>query len=329
MGRIEIGKLVSEERVREQTGTYSDTFLTDVIAGLRSTLKWLPSIYFYDTRGSQLFDQICELPEYYPTRTEIAILRQHVPHIAQLLGPNCVLIEYGSGSSTKTRSLLDHLPDLAAYVPIDVSSDYLLRAANDLVREYPGLTIVPLATNFAAPYTLPPIPPPTGRYVIYFPGSTIGNFTPEEALPLLRQIASVAGRNGGLVVGVDLKKSPALLEAAYNDSQGVTAAFNLNMLERINRELGANFNLERFAHRSFYNEREGRIEMHLVSREDQTVRIANDEFCFDAGETIRTEYSYKYGLGEFKRLTTAAGFRTEHVWTDDHQLFSVILLQVD
>ncbi|MHC4827057.1 MAG: L-histidine N(alpha)-methyltransferase [Planctomycetota bacterium] len=292
-------------------------FLEDAVTGLSSSPKRLPSKYFYDRRGSALFEQICELDEYYPTRTELAIMRRHIQVMADALGPRVLLIEPGSGASIKVRLLLAHLPDVAGYVPVDISGEHLIRWAHLLRQELPELPILPVHADFLEPFTLPPMPT-ARRRVIYFPGSTIGNFTPDQATAWLARMAKVAGPGGGLLIGVDLKKDVAILEAAYNDRHGVTRAFNLNMLERLRNELGADVRVDRFQHRAFYNEAEGRIEMHLVSTERQTVCLDHTEVRLEAGETIHTENSYKYDLEQFRALTTAAGWRRVAYWTDEN-----------
>ncbi len=275
-------------------------FRADVLRGLRSRPKYLPCKYFYDEAGSALFEQITELPEYYLTRTELAIMQQHAAEMAQWLGGRCLLIEYGSGSSMKTRLLLDRLRDPAGYVPIDVSRAHLHRCAADLASQYPQLNVGPLCADFTAPLILPPITCAAARRVVYFPGSTIGNCTPEEAVALLRRTADLCGAGGGLLLGADLRKDRAVIEAAYNDRQGVTAAFNRNILVRMNRELGADIAVDRFAHRAFYDARAGRIEMHLVSRGDQRIQLGAARVAVADGESIRTEYSYKYRLTDLR-----------------------------
>ncbi len=303
-------------------------FRADVLRGLRAPKKELPCKYFYDEVGSALFEQITELDEYYPTRTELGIMERHAAEMAQLLGPRCLLIEYGSGSSFKTRHLLDRLRDPAGYVPIDVSGEHLRRSARALGEEYPDVEVLPLCADFTRSLRLPACRKTAARRVVYFPGSTLGNFTPEAALALLRQTAVLCGHDGGLLLGVDLLKDPRVLEAAYNDRRGVTAAFNRNLLARINRELGADFDIEQFAHRAFYNSAHGRIEMHLVSRRDQVVRVGGVPFFFAAGESIHTENSYKYSLAALADLGRASGFAAERVWVDEHQNFSVAYLTV-
>ncbi len=304
------------------------TFLEDVLHGLTATPKTLPSKYFYDEAGSDLFERITDLDAYYPTRTERGILERHAGEMAAAIGPQAALIEYGSGSSAKTRVLLDALPDLAAYVPIDISGAFLQGSAEALRAEYPGLTVLPLAADYTAPYTLPALPPETRRRVVFFPGSTIGNFLPEEAWSFLAQAAQVAGPGGGLLLGVDLKKDVDVLERAYDDSEGVTAAFNLNLLTRINRELGADFSLDAFRHEARYNATDGRIEMHLVSRRDQTVHVGGQALAFREGESIHTENSYKYDLSELEAASRSAGLRLDRTWTDPHRWFAVLLFSV-
>ncbi len=301
-------------------------FRADVLRGLKAPKKELPCKYFYDEIGSALFEQITELEEYYPTRTELGIMEQHASEMAGLLGPRCLLIEYGSGSSLKTRRILDRLRDPAGYVPIDVSGEHLRRSARALEEEYPDIEMLPLCGDFTRPLSLPACRKPAARRVVYFPGSTLGNFTPAEAVDLLRQTAVLCGRNGGLLLGVDLRKDPRVMEAAYNDRRGVTAAFNLNILVRINRELGADFELDQFAHRAWYDAANGRIEMHLISRRDQVVRVGDVSFFFSVGESIHTENSHKYSLSVLTDLAGAGGFTVERVWTDERQYFSVAYL---
>ncbi len=303
-------------------------FLQEALAGLQDSPKTLPCKYFYDQRGSQLFDQICDLPEYYPTRTEAGIMEDNIKEMASVFGDDCLLIEYGSGSSTKTRILLDHLPHLAGYVPMDISREHLHQTAESLALAYPHLEILPLCADYTAPFELPQASRPAQSRMVYFPGSTIGNFHRPEAAAFLCRIAEVCGPGGGLLIGVDLRKSLQILEPAYNDAQGVTAAFNLNLLRRMNRELGADFDLESFAHHAFYSEEIGRIEMHLQSLKPQTVHLGDQEIGFDEGETIWTECSYKYSLPEFAAVAASAGFQVRQVWTDPAQKFSVQYLTV-
>jgi dimethylhistidine N-methyltransferase len=297
-------------------------FRNDVMAGLGGSPKSLPCKYFYDAAGADLFDRICELDEYYPTRTEIGILQNHAREMAWLIGPRARLVELGSGSSTKTRILLDELHDLDAYVPVDISPEYLERATRELRRDYPTLRVVPVVADYTQPFDLPK-GERTSRTVAFFPGSTIGNLEPDDARDFLRVVAGLCQGGGGLLIGVDLKKDRRVLEAAYDDAKGVTAAFNLNLLVRINRELGGDFDLDAFRHRAFYDEEEGRIEMQLVSTRRQSVRVGTSVFRFEQGEPISTEYSYKYDPGEFAELARSAGFTCVRIWTDDERRFGV------
>lgn len=298
----------------------------EVALGLRRTPKWLPCKLLYDERGSQLFDEICWLEEYYPTRTEVSILREHGEDMARLLGPNRLIVEYGSGSGLKTRMLLDALVDPAGYVPIDISREVLLDSCMHLRVRYPDLVIVPVCADYTSEFRLPPEETPPGRKAVFFPGSTIGNFDRAEALAFLRRIARVVGSGGALLIGVDVKKDPVVLQRAYDDARGVTAAFNLNLLTRINRELDGDFDLSTFEHRAVYDEVHGRVEMHLVSGCAQTVHVGGETYDFDEGETIWTESSYKYSLDEFRALAEAAGFEVTRVWQDEARQFSVQLL---
>lgn len=305
------------------------SFRDEVLHGLQKPHKELYSKYFYDERGSQLFDQICEADEYYSTRTEISILRQHIDEMAALMGEHCLLIEYGSGNSKKTRILLDALHEPAAYVPIEISKEYLLGSATVLAIVYPDLEVLPVLADYTSDFEIPIPAKPVSRRVAFFPGSTIGNFNPEPAKLFLKQVAKVVGKGGGLLIGVDVKKDFNIMHHAYNDQQGVTALFNLNMLVRINQELDADFQLNQFGHYAFYNPTAGRIEMHLVSLKNQTVSIGDVKVPFKLGESIWTESSYKYNLEEFAELAATAGFTVEHVWTDPQKLFSVQYLTVD
>jgi dimethylhistidine N-methyltransferase len=295
----------------------------DVLSGLRQPAKTLPCKLFYDERGSRLFEEICELEEYYPTRTEVGILTAHADEMAALIGARCRLVELGSGSSTKTRILLDHLDDPVAYVPIDISKTALLEASASLAAAYPSLEVLAVCADYTQDFQLPEPREPAARTVCFFPGSTIGNLVPAEAEGFLRRIAGWCGPGSGLLIGVDLRKDRAILEPAYDDAKGVTAAFNLNLLERINRELDADFEVDAFRHRALYDEEEGRIEMHLVSRRPQTVRVRGRVIRFAEGEAITTEYSYKYRIEDFHRLAGRAGFAAARVWTDERRLFSV------
>ena len=298
-----------------------DQFIHEVIDGLSRPWKRLPPKYFYDAAGSRLFDRITELDEYYLTRSELAIMDRHAAEITARCGPGTLLIEPGAGNLTKVRRLLNHLPDPVGYVPIDVSSECLRKAAWRLARDFPYLQIVPIVGDFSESLELPNIP--AARRVVYLPGSTIGNFEPDEADDLLAYFAQLVGTGGRLILGVDLRKDPSILERAYNDASGVTAAFNCNVLERINRELGADFDVTAFRHLAFYNIERSRIEMHLVSVRAQEVHIADCRFSFRIGESIRTEHSYKYDVAELARRALACGFRLEHAWTDDRSYFAV------
>jgi dimethylhistidine N-methyltransferase len=297
-------------------------FYDDVLQGLQAKHKTLPSKYFYDDLGSQLFEQICTQDEYYLTRTELSIMQEQVREMAALLGPRCLLIEYGSGSSIKTRLLLDALLDPAGYVPIDISKGQLLGSVAALTLAYPDLEVLPVCADYTSAFELPIPKKPFARKVAYFPGSTIGNFERDAAQSFLRQVATVC-QGGSLLIGVDLQKDCTILHRAYNDGQGVTAQFNKHLLERINRELRANFQVQHFEHYAFYNPAQGRIEMHLVSLRDQTLQIGQEDISFRRGESIWTESSYKYALGEFACLADGAGFTVERVWTDSRALFSV------
>ena len=301
----------------------ADGFREDVIEGLSQPQKALPPKYFYDAEGSRLFDRICRLPEYYPTRAELALTRAHLADIARFAGRRCELVEYGSGASLKTRLLLGALRP-AAYVPVDISHSALAGAARRLAREFGWLHIFAVVGDFSQPLRLPVFRPRAGRRrVVYFPGSTIGNLDLEEAQAFLSMSRAQVGAGGAMLIGVDLKKDARLLHAAYNDARGVTARFNLNLLRRVNRELGADFDLRRFAHYAFYNAGLGRVEMHLVSLARQRVRLGRHRFAFERGETIHTENSYKYSVAEFRALAAEAGFRSARAWQDAQGRFAL------
>jgi dimethylhistidine N-methyltransferase len=303
-------------------------FLRDVIEGLRAIPKTIPSKYLYDKEGSVLFDRICELDEYYPTRTELRILHDHAPEMAARLGPACVVIEYGSGSSNKTAPLLANLERPVLYAPIDVARDHLLDAAGRIATAFPDIDVCPIHGDFTQEFEVPEPEWAARRRVVYFPGSTIGNFALEDRERLLAQIARVCGSGGGLLVGADLRKPVDVLEPAYDDREGVTAAFNLNLLDHINRELGADFDRTRFRHRAPWIEEHGRIEMHLESLQDQLVTIAGERIAFAAGETVRTEYSHKFTLDGFAAMAARAGLEVRQVWTDPREWFSVQYCEV-
>jgi dimethylhistidine N-methyltransferase len=298
----------------------------EVLAGLAARPRRIAPKFFYDERGSHLFDEICRLPEYYLTRAETAILRERADDIAALAGPDCALIELGSGASEKVRLLLDHLRP-RHYVGVDISREFLLRATRQLAHDYPWLDVHAACVDFAADLD-PRIAPDAAPRLAFFPGSTIGNFEPDEAVAFLRRVRQFVRPGGGLLIGVDLKKDPAVLRRAYNDEAGVTAAFNLNLLRRLRAEFGAALDPEGFDHLAFYNAPCGRIEMHLVSRGPQTVRVLGRRFRFADGERIHTENSYKYSVDEFHALARRAGFGARRVWTDGDGLFSVHYLGV-
>ena len=297
-----------------------------IIEGLCARQKWISPKYFYDERGSELFDAICRLPEYYPTRVELALMDRHIGEIAELVGPRASVIEFGAGSNLKVRMLLDGLDRPAAYVPVEISADYLVKQAEELARDYPNVHVQPVFADFTKPFELPDHPVTPERNLIFFPGSTIGNFTRPQAADLLEVMKLEASTGGALLIGVDLRKDPAVLHAAYNDRQGVTAEFNLNVLRRLNRELGANFALGHFRHEAIYDESEGRIEMRLVSTRAQAVAIAAQRIEFAEGEYIITEYSHKYSVEEFIALAEGTGFAARKTWIDAHSLFSIHFL---
>lgn len=303
-------------------------FLRDAVAGLSSSPRTLPCKYFYDERGAALFREICELPEYYITRAETEILATHGDEIAALLQPRAQLVGLGTGAGRKTRALLEQLADPIAYIPVDIDKESLAASAAELATSMPSLEVLPVCADYLQEFTLPTPSRQADRTVVYFPGSTIGNLEPEPACRFLERIAAICGRGGGFLIGVDLQKESAIIESAYNDSAGVTAQFNLNLLVRANRELGANFDLANWQHRAVYDSLAGRIEMHLVSAIRQTVRFGEQTFEFDAGEWITTEYSYKHSRKGFIRLAGNAGFRFERWWTDRRELFGLFYFVV-
>lgn len=309
------------ERLPDQTTALRD----EVLRSLRATPKTLPPKLFYDETGAALFERICELPEYYLTRAELEILRANVGEIATLAGPGCALVEYGSGAGVKVRLLLDALDRPAAYVPIDISRAQLAAVASDLAADYPAVAVRPLCADYTRPLVLPALPA-RARRLAFFPGSTIGNFHPTEAAAFLGRIRRTVGRDGALVLGVDRRKSARVLHAAYDDAAGVTAAFNRNILARLNRELGARFDLARFAHRAVFNDAASRVEMHLVSLARQVVDLGGESVRFERGETIWTESSYKYDRRALEDLAAAAGFAIARLWTDSGDRFWVAFL---
>jgi dimethylhistidine N-methyltransferase len=309
-----------------QRSLQRSAFLEDVLEGLSQPRKTLPSKWLYDEQGSALFEAITELAEYYPTRTELSILRDAAPGLAEEISPGAALVEFGSGASTKTRLVLDAAPQIAVYVPVDISLERLEASAAELRRDYLGLTVAPLAGDFTAGLQLPAAArgrPRTG----FFPGSTIGNFELEDAVAFLRSAGRLLGAGAYMLVGVDLVKDPAVLVAAYDDAQGVTAAFNKNLLARINRELAGDFDLSAFAHEARWNAEASRIEMHLRSLADQRVRVNGERFAFAEGETIHTENSHKHTPAGFAQLALRAGWRQDRLWSDPQRLFAVVLLK--
>jgi L-histidine Nalpha-methyltransferase len=301
----------------------SADFLADVLAGLSSSPHTLPCKYFYDERGAELFQKICEQPEYYVTRTEIDILDRNRADIASQLGPKIELIGLGTGAGTKTRILIEALDDPAVYIPVDISEKQLRESTPVFQKTFPNVEILPVCADYLQRVVLPSPRHNAARKIVYFPGSTIGNFDPDEAVEFLRRISNVCCGGGGLLIGVDLKKDRQTLEAAYNDQAGVTAQFNLNLLERINRELGADFDLSHWHHEAIYNLKAGRIEMHLISDGDQFVHINEHRFHFSRGDNIITEFSYKYAPEEFATLADKSGFEFVQMWTDDARLFGL------
>lgn len=305
----------------------TDDIRRDALAGLACNPKRLSSKYLYDARGSQLFERICEVPEYYLTRAELELMRSHVAHIAEALGPRVALVEYGSGSGLKTELLLECLQDAVAYVPVEISRSALTASVERLSGRFPRIEMLPVCADFTRPIGLPEPARAHRRRVIYFPGSTLGNFEPQAAVRLLDHMRRQMGPRGAALIGVDLVKAPALIEAAYNDAAGVTAEFTLNLLHRLNRELHANFNLNAFGHRARYDRDAQRIETHLVSRADQWVTVAGRRFHFAAGEAMLVELSCKYSRASFAQLAARAGLLVSHVWTDARRLFSVQCLR--
>ena len=306
-----------------------DNFLEDTLQGLSRPQKEIPAKYFYDQRGSELFDQICDLAEYYPTRTEIGLLHEHAAEMAALIGKHCILVEYGSGNSRKIPILLQCLQEPIAYMPIDICKEYLLYSSTQIAQYHPGLQVIAVCADYMKPFQLPACDPHKNtKKAIFFPGSTIGNCLPSEAIRLLKNAAKLVGEGGAMLVGVDLKKHIDILHAAYNDNSGITAQFNLNILARVNRELDADFDLETFSHQAFYNEQRGRIEMHLISEREQSATVGGMGFNFSKGETIHTENSYKYTVTEFQSMASVAGFDPRQVWIDGQRLFSLHYLRV-
>jgi len=308
-----------------QPETHQDDFARDLVAGLSKMPKQISCKHFYDAEGSRLFEAICDLPDYYPTRTETALLAAHAAEISALIGPQAEIVEFGAGSLAKVRLLLDALDNPRGYTPIDISGEYLMDVTRRLAADYPSLALRPLAADFTLPLTIPVLPG-AKRRVGFFPGSTIGNFRPDAATALLRRMCA-ALNGGGLLIGVDLVKDPALLHAAYNDAAGVTASFNKNLLVRANRELGADFDTDAFAHYAPYNAVAQRIEMYLVSARHQRVQVAGRRFDFAQGEAVHTEDSHKYTPETFREMAMRAGFSPRALWCDAERLFSLHWLE--
>lgn len=306
----------------------SENFLEAVTAGLGATAKTLPAKFFYDERGSRLFEEITNLEEYYQTRTEIALLKTIAPELKRLIPAASKLVEFGSGSSEKIRVLIDQVGKFDTYIPIDISRDYLKMEAKNLAADHPDLNIIAICADYTKPFEMPEDMTGGADCTGFFPGGTIGNMLPAEAVAFLKHAGALLGPGAGFIIGVDLKKDPAILHAAYNDAKGVTADFNMNILRRINAELGGDFDLTGFRHRALYNVEEGRIEMHLESLKDQTVQVGGKRFPFRKGETIHTENSYKYNVGEFQALARKAGLEPVKAWWDDDWLFSIHFLRV-
>ena len=304
-----------------------DDILGDVLAGLSRTPKQLPSKYFYDRRGSELFEQITRQPEYYLTRIELALLAASARDIAEAVGPRAHVVEYGSGSGRKTRLLLDALDDPVAYTPIEISRSALLASVERLDREFDDVEVLPVCADFTQPVPLPQPQRKAGHALVFFPGSTLGNFVHDDALRLLRAMRATMGDRGGALIGIDLQKSPAVIESAYNDANGVTAAFTLNLLARLNRDIGSDFDLDGFAHRADYVQARGRIETFLVSRRAQAVTADGHRFAFAAGEAMQVEYSQKYTDAGFAALAAQAGLKVVRAWNDPQDWFGLRLLQ--
>jgi L-histidine N-alpha-methyltransferase len=305
----------------------SDALTNAVLEGMRKQPRQLSPVWFYDELGSFLFDSICELPEYYLTRTERQIMREHAGDMAHQIGRDAAIIEFGSGTSTKTRELLNHLEAPAAYVPVDIARDHLLDAASAIARDYSSLRVIPICADFTRPFDLPITVYSARRRVVYFPGSTLGNFAQDDARALLQRMRHIIGANGAVLIGIDLKKDPRILERAYNDRAGVTAEFNVNALRHLNREVGTDFDLDAFEHLAVWVEDQSRVEMHLVSKREQIVHIGDESVNIKKGEHLTTEFCHKYTLESFADLAATAGLSVSRVWMDAERLFSVQLLE--
>ncbi len=309
-------------RVITNTALVVDTFRSEVIAGLRETPKRIPSKFFYDERGSQLFEAITELQEYYLTRTEISILTDHLPEMASRIGPDATIIEFGTGAGVKTKMLLEALKKPRAYIPIDISREQLASASAELAESFPSLDIHPIFSDYTSEISLP-VNSHSGKNVIFFPGSTIGNFTPEEAVDFLQKAATLIGAGGSLLIGFDRVKDARILDDAYNDSRGITAEFNLNLINRIRSEFGVPISKEDFEHYAFFNEGKSRIEMHLVSKKAQLLNLGDEKVMLTQGEHIITEYSYKYTREAFRDILSSSGFEIQERWSDEKEYFDV------
>jgi L-histidine N-alpha-methyltransferase len=301
--------------------------LSEIIAGLSRPRKMISPKYFYDERGSKLFEQICELPEYYLTRTEIGIMKSNMGEIRARVGSRVRVIEYGIGSGLKTRILLEGLDDPVAFIPIDISTEHLAESCRELTQRFPQIEILPVAADFTRPVPIPGTKRESTRNLVYFPGSTIGNFEPDASLDLLRVMHQEAGAGGALLIGTDLRKDPRIIEHAYNDSLGVTAEFNLNVLRHLNREFGSDFDLEGYSHNAVYDDQLGRVEMRLISQGEQHVSLGSKRFSFAKGEKIVTEYCHKFSLEDFHALAAEAGFRHVNSWMDPHHWFGIQLYE--
>lgn len=311
----------------ENSAVDSESFLQDVVAGLsrKPGKRRLPSRYLYDERGCELFEAICETPEYYLTRTELAIMQRDARSMAEVIGPRCRLVELGSGASIKTQLLLDRLRDPSSYVPVDIAPEYLIPSCERLRLSYPDLAIDPICANFAEPFSIPEAKD-AERTVVYFPGSTIGNFTRKTAVDLVMRMKELTGPSGGILIGIDLKKDVGLLAAAYNDLEGVTANFTGNLLVRLQRELNAELERSQFEHLARYNMKKGRIEIYLCSMAEQSIRVGGETFELGKGELINTEYSYKYDLADVQQLAAESGVALTHAWLDEQNWFGVFFL---
>jgi len=321
-------KLTSIRMETELMDNKRSVMLNEVLHGLTQKQKTLPCKYFYDEKGSKLFEQICELDEYYLTRTEIGIMKENASEMVKVLGENCLIIELGCGNSTKVLLLLDHLQNLKAYVAVDISKNALAQFAELLQSKYPKLKIIPICTDYTQEFNIPNLNIDYSKKIVYYPGSNIGNFAKSDLNKILKIIHDLCGKNGGLLIGIDLKKDKATLENAYNDIKDINAEFNINILNHINNELGSNFNIDNFRHKAIYNEKEGQIEMHLFSKIDHEVKMGNKTISFKKNESILTEVSCKYDINEFKELVSEF-FEVQNIWIDKDNKFGVLFLKAN